>query len=286
MQSAERPNDLPRVGVYVCHCGTNIAGAVDVAEVARYAAGGVIKATDAVMNGEVSSVFALVRPPGHHATPSQAMGFCLFNNVAIAAKYALKQYGLERIAIIDFDVHHGNGTNDAFYDDPRVLYVSTHQYPHYPGSGGAEETGGGNGRGTTVNIPLPAGCGDAEFRQVFTEIITPVVRRFGPQLIIVSAGYDPHWSDELAMMRVSVRGFGEMATLIKGLADELCNGKMVFALEGGYNLNALAASVTATFDVLLGNAVADPIGPPPRDVGGPDISALVRELKRIHKLDP
>jgi acetoin utilization deacetylase AcuC-like enzyme len=135
------------------------------------------------------------------------MGFCIFNNIAIAAKYALAKYKLERIAIIDFDVHHGNGTQEAFYSDPHVLYVSTHQFPHYPGSGRAEETGIGEGKGTTLNVPLPTGCGDNQFNEVFKQIIVPAVRRYSPELIMVSAGYDPHWADELAQMQVTTTGW-------------------------------------------------------------------------------
>ena len=254
-------------------------------DAALYAAGGVIKATEAVMNGEVGSAFALVRPPGHHATPQRAMGFCLFNNVAIAAKYALAGYGLERILIIDFDVHHGNGTQEAFYDNPQVLYVSTHLYPFYPGTGNIDETGGGEAKGTTLNIPLPSSCGDAEYEQVFAQIIMPAAKRFKPQLILVSAGYDPHWTDELALMQVSVSGFARMVKIIKELADKLCNGRLVFSLEGGYNLAALAASVKATFDVLLGETdIEDRLGPPPHRIAVPDLTQLIKAIKEIHAL--
>ena len=253
-------------------------------QAALYAAGGLIRATEMVLS-EGGSAFALVRPPGHHATATQAMGFCLFNNVAIAAKYALNKFTLERLAIIDFDVHHGNGTSGAFYDDPRVLYVSTHESPLYPGTGSIEETGRGEAKGTTVNIPLPAGSGDAEYLEVFEQIIVPVVKRFGPQLILVSAGYDAHWSDGLALMQVSVTGFARMAGIIKALADELCSGYLVFTLEGGYNLTALAASVKATFDVLLGNtSIEDPVGEPQAGFTPPDITSLVESIKRIHNL--
>jgi len=254
-------------------------------DVALYTAGGVIKATASVMNGEVASAFALVRPPGHHATPQRAMGFCLFNNVAVAAKYALASYGLERILIIDFDVHHGNGTQEAFYDNPQVLYVSTHLYPFYPGTGGIDETGSGEAEGTTINIPLPSGCGDAEYEQVFAQIIAPAAKRFKPQLILVSAGYDSHWADELALMQVSVSGFARVVKIIKELADELCNGRLVFSLEGGYNLTALAASVKATFDVLLGNTdIEDRLGPPPHRFATPDLTPLIKAIKEIHAL--
>jgi acetoin utilization deacetylase AcuC-like enzyme len=218
------------------------------------------------------------------------MGFCLVNNVAIAARHALSSFSLERVAIIDFDIHHGNGTQDAFYDDPKVLYVSTHEFPLYPGTGRLEETGTGDARGTTVNIPLPAGSGDGEYLRVFDEIIVPVVKCFSPQLIFVSAGYDGHWSDRLAMMDLSVTGYARMVGIIKGLALELCRGHLVLTLEGGYPLAALAASVKASFDVLLGEKeIDDPLGPPRsgfklRGFEPPDITALIKSLKKIHKL--
>ena len=254
-------------------------------DAALYAAGGVIEAVAAVAGGEVGSAFALVRPPGHHATPRTAMGFCLFNNVAIGAKYALEKLGMERVAVVDFDVHHGNGTQEAFYDSPGVLYISTHQYPHYPGTGQIEETGGGMAEGTTVNIPLPAGCGDAEYERVFERVIVPAVRRFHPQLVMVSAGYDAHWADEMASMKVTVTGFARMAGIIKGLAEELCHGRLVFSLEGGYNLKAMAASVKATFDVLLGEAsIEDPLGQPSRPFTPRDIEPLITVVREIHGL--
>jgi len=253
-------------------------------QAALYAAGGFIRATEAVVGGEVANAFALVRPPGHHATSGQAMGFCLFNNIAIAAKHALDKYKLERILIIDFDVHHGNGTQGTFYDSPRVMYISTHEYPFYPGTGDINETGSGEGRGTNLNVPLPAGCGDAEYLTVFEQIIAPAARRFNPQLILVSTGYDGHWADPLAMMNLSVGGFARMAGIIKGLADELCGGRLALTLEGGYNLEALAASVKATFDVLLGNAIDDLSGAPPRPSEPPNIESLIGEIKKIHGL--
>jgi acetoin utilization deacetylase AcuC-like enzyme len=253
-------------------------------EAALYAAGGLIRAVEAVMGGEVASAFALVRPPGHHATSRQAKGFCLFNNIAIATKYALAKYKLERILIIDFDVHHGNGTQETFYDNPQVMYISTHQYPFYPGTGSLEETGGSAAEGTNINIPLPAGCGDDEYLKVFEQIITPAAKRFKPQFIMVSAGYDNHWADPLAMMQLSVNGLGQMAGIIKELADELCGGRLALTLEGGYNLDALAASVKATFDALLGNSTSDPLGRSPRSFGAVDIDRLITVIKEIHKL--
>jgi acetoin utilization deacetylase AcuC-like enzyme len=254
-------------------------------QVALYAAGGTIVATEAVMEGEVNSAFALVRPPGHHATPSRAMGFCLFNNIAVAAAHALDKYKLERVLIIDFDVHHGNGTQEIFYDRPEVMYISTHEYPFYPGTGRVEETGRGLAKGTKVNIPLPAGCGDNEYRQAFEQIIRPIAGRFKPQLILVSAGYDAHWADGIALMQLSVSGFAQMVRIIKGLADELCEGRLVFALEGGYHLGALAASVKATLDILLGNtSTDDPLGPSPRGATAAKIDQLITEIKGIHAL--
>ncbi len=213
------------------------------------------------------------------------MGFCLFNNVALAARYALDRYELERILIIDFDVHHGNGTQETFYDDPRVLYISTHQSPLYPGTGGIDETGTGGAEGTTLNIPLPAGCGDSEYEQVFSGIIVPAAQRFKPRLILVSAGYDLHRADELAQMQLTVSGLAQMVRVIRELAEEQCNGRLVFSLEGGYNLIALAASVKATFDVLLGNDITGDLpGQPPRRLATPDLGPLVRAIKERHHL--
>jgi len=254
-------------------------------ETALYATGGVLQAVETVLGGEVASAFALVRPPGHHATPRRAMGFCLFNNIAIAARHALAEYKLERILIVDFDVHHGNGTQEAFYTDPQVMYISTHEYPFYPGTGDIDETGGGAAKGTNINIPLPASCGDTEYLKVFEQIIAPAARRFNPQLILVSAGYDAHWADPLAMMQVSVSGFARMVKTIRELADGLCDGRLVFSLEGGYNLAALAASVKATFEVLLGkDDIEDPLGQAPPGFAVPDIASLIAEIKEIHDL--
>lgn len=248
------------------------------------AAGGVIAATEQVVSGSLNAAFALVRPPGHHATRDRAMGFCLFNNIAIAAAYALEHLGLERIVIIDFDVHHGNGTEATFYHDPRVLYVSTHQYPFYPGTGAAEDTGAGDAMGTNVNLPLPAGCGDKEYLRVFNEVAKPVVGRFHPQLILVSAGYDAHWADPLAQMQLSIGGFAEIVRLVGNLASQNSLGT-VWALEGGYHLGALASAVEATLRVLMGEDEApDTLGPPPNPYPTPDIQSLVSRFKAIHDL--
>jgi len=254
-------------------------------EAALRAAGGLLSATDAVLDGEVGSAFCLVRPPGHHATPTQAMGFCLFNNVALAAAHALERRGLERVAIVDFDVHHGNGTQDCFYADPRLLYVSTHQYPFYPGSGHWAETGEGPGEGTTVNLPLPRGCGREQYLRAYSEVAAPLLRRFGPQLLLVSAGFDAHFADPLAQMLLDTRGYYEIAALLKALAGELCEDRIVYGLEGGYDHTALAWSARACIDTLLGNGFAeDPLGPGP-SVPGPDIDTVLAAVKRAHGLD-
>jgi len=230
-------------------------------EAALYAAGGFMVAVEAVMRGKVDNAFALVRPPGHHALHDRAKGFCIFNNMAIAAKFALSKFSLNRILIADFDVHHGNGTQHAFYADPRALYFSTHQYPFYPGTGWIDETGTVEGEGTTVNFPMAAGWGDEEYLRAFNEVLVPVAQRFQPQLILVSAGFDAHWADYLAMMRASVIGFAQIVMILKELAAELCQGRLVFTLEGGYNLQVVASSIKAIFDVLLGGSeIDDPLG--------------------------
>jgi acetoin utilization deacetylase AcuC-like enzyme len=246
------------------------------------AAGACLAATDAVLRGQTRSAFCAVRPPGHHARPQQAMGFCLLNNVALAGQYARSAHGLERVAIIDIDVHHGNGTQDAFYDDAHVLYVSTHQYPFYPGTGPMEETGGDEARGANVNIPLPASSGDAQYRAAFEQVVEPVVRRFQPELLLVSCGFDAHFADPLAMLSLSVDGYGELTERIRALADDLCDGRVVVALEGGYDLTAVAWSARRVIETLLGDGpTPDPLGPAPE--GRPvDISGLLGELRALH----
>lgn len=247
------------------------------------AAGGVLRAVEAVLEGEVNNAFALVRPPGHHAISNRAMGFCLFNNVAIAARHALQKYKLDRVLIVDFDLHHGNGTQDAFYEESRVLYFSTHQYPYYPGTGHWQETGRGAGLGYTVNVPLPSGVGDTGYQRIFDEILVPIARRYQPQLILVSAGYDAHWMDPLGMMLLSVSGYANLVRVLVALAGEFCEGHLVMALEGGYNLEALALSVAATFSMLLGDGrVHDPLGPAKQSER--PIDHVLSAVKQVHGL--
>jgi acetoin utilization deacetylase AcuC-like enzyme len=247
---------------------------------ALYAAGGVIGAVEAVASGSVSTAFALVRPPGHHATRTRAMGFCLFNNVAVAALYALTRLGLSRVFILDWDVHHGNGTQEIFEQDTRVCYASLHQWPYYPGTGRAGEKGAGN----VINVPLPEGCGDAEYLKVIDGIISPVARRFNPQLILVSSGFDGHWADPLAAMKLTIHGYADLTQRALSLANELCSGRLVLTLEGGYNLAVLAGAGKAVFDVLLGKSeIQDELGQPSWH-HPPDIGKLMSELKTIHGL--
>ncbi len=251
-------------------------------EAAFMAAGGLVNAVEAVLRGEADNAFALVRPPGHHALPNRGMGFCLFNNVAVAARYAL-QKSLSRILIVDFDVHHGNGTQDVFYDEAEVFYFSTHQYPHYPGTGDWREIGRGAGQGYTANVPMRGGVGDEGYSRIFDELLYPLAERYQPQLILVSAGYDAHWADPLAAMQLSVEGYARLAQALKAMADDLCKGKIIFTLEGGYHLEVLSYAVLATCRVLLGEEeVIDPLGPSPRSER--PIDDLIVQLKGLHRL--
>jgi acetoin utilization deacetylase AcuC-like enzyme len=252
---------------------------------ALYAAGGTIAAVDAVAKNVVPCAYALVRPPGHHATRNNAMGFCLFNNVAVATIHALKAFRMERVLILDFDVHHGNGTQDTFAHNPYVLYISMHQYPLFPGTGHLNEMGQGIGAGTAINIPLPAGCGDSEYKQVFEEIVIPTCRRFKPEFIIVSSGYDGHWADDVGNMRLTLEGYYYIAQVIQQLVDELCGGRVVYCLEGGYNLKVLSCAVNATFSLWLGEkGFDDPLGLPPNNIRPHGVNELISEVKKRHGL--
>jgi acetoin utilization deacetylase AcuC-like enzyme len=220
----------------------------DTYETALLAAGGVLTAVEAVMDGAIDNGFAIVRPPGHHALPNRAMGFCFFNNVAIAAKWLIESRGLKRVMIVDWDVHHGNGLQDIFYESPEVLYVSTHQFPHYPGTGSLHEIGYGAGMGFNVNLPMHAEFGDAEYLRAFDRLVMPIGRHFKPEFILVSSGFDGHFRDPLAQMRLTESGFAAMARRVKRLAAECCDSRMVAALEGGYDLEAIAESGRAVID--------------------------------------
>ena len=227
-------------------------------KIALLAAGGLMRAVDSVMADDLKHVFALVRPPGHHANASRGRGFCIFTNIAIAAEYLKRVYRLKRILIVDWDVHHGNGTQEIFFDDPAVLYLSTHQYPHYPGTGWITEVGAGEGEGFTVNIPLPIGSGDADYLFGLTSLLVPIAREFRPECVLVSSGFDAHSTDPLASMNVSTSGFGAFADLVLAIANEQCRGRVILTLEGGYNHDALGESVLAVFHSLLAGTGAFP----------------------------
>jgi acetoin utilization deacetylase AcuC-like enzyme len=218
---------------------------------AYLAAGGALAAVDAIMCGEVEHAFCAVRPPGHHAEAARAMGFCLFNNVAIAARYIQKKYGLSRVLIVDWDVHHGNGTQHSFEQDPSVLFFSTHQYPHYPGTGRATERGIGAGEGFTINVPMNAGDGDDEYHAIFLKVLLPAADAFKPEFVIISAGFDAHRDDPLASMGLTEGGYSNLTDLVAGIAKRHAQGRLLSALEGGYNLTALSASVDAHLKALL-----------------------------------
>ena len=249
-------------------------------DVACLGAGAACDAVDYVIDeGNGARAFVVVRPPGHHAEHGRAMGFCLFNNVAVGAAHA-RARGVARVAIVDYDVHHGNGTHWRFYDDPSVLFISSHQFPYYPGTGAAHETGTGAGKGFTVNLPLDAGATDADYELVYERVALPVLRRFKPELILVSAGFDAHNRDPLAGMRLTTDQFGRLTGLIAGAADVVCGGRVVALTEGGYDLDALAASLDAAIRVLAGEATLDdfpkPTGATPR--GDACLAAVLPEI--------
>lgn len=226
-------------------------------EAALLAAGGFCEAVSMVSSGVLDNAFALVRPPGHHAEKARAMGFCILNNVAIGARYAQESLGLHKILIVDWDLHHGNGTQHSFEDDPSILYFSTHQYPYYPGSGAFHEIGTGKGKGFTVNVPLSTGYGDGEFVSLFEEILRPVALEFGPEMILVSAGFDIYMGDPLGGMDVSPTGFAGLTRSLLETAKTCCNGKVVFTLEGGYSLQGLRDSVKAVLREMAGLSHTD-----------------------------
>ena len=218
---------------------------------AYLAAGGALAGADAIMSRRVDHVFCAVRPPGHHAERDRAMGFCLFNNVAIAARYLQRHHRIQRVLIVDWDVHHGNGTQHSFYDDASILFFSTHQYPHYPGTGRATERGAGEAEGTTINLPLSDGEGDHEYCELFHRVLVPAADTFKPDFVIISAGFDAHQDDPLASMRLTENGYAELTAIVAGIAAKHCQNRILSCLEGGYNLTALAASVERHLLTLL-----------------------------------
>src|SRR5687767_5642148 len=230
-------------------------------DVALLAAGAAIGGVDAIVQSRATRVMALVRPPGHHAERDRAMGFCFYNNVAAAAAHALT-LGMERVAIMDYDVHHGNGTQWIFYEDPRVLYVSTHQYPFYPGTGAADDVGRGKGAGFTFNVPLEAGSTDGDYAEVFSSLVLPVIDQFRPELLLISAGYDAHENDPLARMRVSTAGYAGLTKSLCDVADRHCHGRVVAVTEGGYDLTALKGCLESTLAVLDGATLRPPAESP------------------------
>lgn len=250
-------------------------------QAARMAAGGLFEAIDQVVKGTIANAFVLARPPGHHAERSRAMGYCLFNNIALGAAYARKILGLERVLIVDWDVHHGNGVQHIFEQDPSVLYFSVHQYPLFPGTGVYTETGRGPGEGYTINIPLSRGYGDGEYLLLFEHILWPVALAFKPDLILVSAGFDTHHKDPIGGMRMTQVGFAALTQNLMSIAETCCERRLVMTLEGGYHLKALKYSVQAVLEEMSGRTQTD------MDVirAGADfkkINSVIRRCKQVH----
>ncbi|MCA8959905.1 MAG: histone deacetylase [Planctomycetes bacterium] len=254
-------------------------------------AGALLSLLERVMTGTKRRGMSIMRPPGHHALSHQAMGFCIIANVALAARVAREDYGAERVLIVDWDVHHGNGTEAILDEDPTIAFFSTHQYPYYPGTGHLEHIGRGDGEGATVNVPFPAGVGDQGYRRAFEEILVPFAERFDPDLVIVSAGFDAHWRDPLAQERVSLPGFAELQRTVTGIADRHAEGRLLLALEGGYDLEVLPHAILNALRLLEDRPLEDPaaeisdpfgLAPPSAE---PDVTALITAARRLHGLD-
>ncbi|MFP4082160.1 MAG: histone deacetylase [Candidatus Aminicenantes bacterium] len=253
-------------------------------QVALLAAGGLLKALDFIMDQKVSSAFALVRPPGHHAEASRAMGFCIFNNIAIGAQYLIKKYGLERVLIVDWDLHHGNGTQHSFDRRSDVLYFSTHQFPHYPGTGSWNETGSGQGEGFTVNVPLTGGKEDQDYLFIFKNILSPVASAYRPEFILVSAGFDIHEADPLGGMRVSGNGFGALTSELLSLAHQHCEDRILFTLEGGYDLQGLKEGVKQVLLHMAGEGIKPEIQAPASVGLEKELAPVIKIQKKYWKI--
>ena len=249
--------------------------------VAKMAVGGLLELVDAAFSDDLRRGFALVRPPGHHAEAARGMGFCIYNNVAVAARHAQAKGLAEKVLIVDWDLHHGNGTQHAFASDPTVLYFSSHQFPYYPGTGRVDEVGTGRGEGYTVNVPLPGGQGDQDFLGIYASVLEPIAREFAPDLMIVSAGFDTYYQDPLGGMRVTEEGFAGLTRLLTRIADDTCEGRILFSLEGGYHLEGLARSVRGVLLALLEDtAAAASDGDAPLSSGAERIIEAVRNVQR------
>ncbi|MEE3326042.1 MAG: histone deacetylase [Myxococcota bacterium] len=283
-----RVHALPHVQTIAASAGQPLSrfdadtfGSEESFSVARLAAGSTIDLALAVARGDFRSGLSAVRPPGHHAESNRPMGFCLFNNVAVAARALQAEVGLDKLMILDWDVHHGNGTQHTFESDPSILYVSTHQYPHYPGTGAFEEAGQGAGSGATVNLPMPPGCGDTEYIGLLQRVVGPIARNFKPEMILVSCGFDAHRDDPLAGMEVTQAGYQAMTLLIRELAEEICQGRLLFVLEGGYALSGLEEGTRAVLGGLLTAAGPAPI-PTQEAPDGSTLKGLVDAAAHVH----
>jgi acetoin utilization deacetylase AcuC-like enzyme len=249
-------------------------------DLALRSAGGAAAVAQAVWQGKACTGFALTRPPGHHATIQRGMGFCLLNNIAIAAEYLLQKEGAGRLAILDLDLHHGNGTQDIFYQRVEVFYFSTHQSPFYPGTGRIEERGAGLGNGTNANLPLPPFSGDKAFQATLDELILPLLDQYNPEMLLVSVGFDTHWKDPLGSLLLSALAYGKLIEKLKHWADGKCRGRIALFLEGGYDLQAGAACAGAVVAALIGQPWQDPLGPSPRREGK-DWQGVLQQAKQL-----
>jgi acetoin utilization deacetylase AcuC-like enzyme len=261
------------------HLDADTSAGPDTFRAAKLAAGGFLNLLELIQDGVLENGIALVRPPGHHAESNHAMGFCIFNNIAIGAQNLIKKFGLKKILIVDWDLHHGNGTQHSFYENPQILYFSTHQFPYYPGTGNFNEFGSEKGRGFTVNVPLHAGFGDEDFIAIFKKILMPVAQEFSPDFILVSAGFDIHCNDPLGEMRVTPHGFATLTRMLMDCAQEVCRGKLAMVLEGGYGLNGLRDSVHAVVLELSHKSHSKAVTSKRTE----EIDLVIKRVKNIHQ---